>query len=197
MCSYHKIPLLILHDFDKAGFSIAGTLQRDTRRYAFQNSITTIDLGLSLQDVQAKGLESEHQYLKGNKYALMDNLRKNGATEDDIAFMFADFDTNRSTRRVELNAMTSPQFIAFIERKLTEHGIKKIVPGDDLLGETYKALVASRRLEEIIAEAIKDAEEEEDDDIPDDLADKVAAYLKKNPTVRWDAAIASILKDSE
>jgi DNA topoisomerase VI subunit A len=48
MCSDHSIPLLLLHDFDKAGFSIAGTLQRDTRRYEFQNNITTIDLGLSL-----------------------------------------------------------------------------------------------------------------------------------------------------
>jgi hypothetical protein len=35
MCGDHNIPLLLLHDFDKAGFSIAGTLQRDTRRYEF------------------------------------------------------------------------------------------------------------------------------------------------------------------
>jgi hypothetical protein len=35
MCSDHEIPLLLLHDFDKSGFSIAGTLQRDTRRYEF------------------------------------------------------------------------------------------------------------------------------------------------------------------
>ena len=61
MCHEHNIPLLLLHDFDKAGFSIAGTLQRDTRRYEFQNSITTIDLGLSLEDVRAMSLESEHQ----------------------------------------------------------------------------------------------------------------------------------------
>jgi hypothetical protein len=39
MCSEHDIPLLLLHDFDKAGFSILGTLQRDTRRYQFQNDI--------------------------------------------------------------------------------------------------------------------------------------------------------------
>ena len=62
MCSAHDIPLLLLHDFDKAGFSIAGTLQRDTRRYEFQNNITTIDLGLSLSDVEAMGLESEYQH---------------------------------------------------------------------------------------------------------------------------------------
>jgi hypothetical protein len=64
MCFDYDIPLLLLHDFDKAGFSIAGTLQRDTRRYEFQNAITTIDLGLGLEDVQAMSLESEHQFLK-------------------------------------------------------------------------------------------------------------------------------------
>jgi hypothetical protein len=57
MCSDHGIPLLLLHDFDKAGFSIAGTLQRDTRRYEFQNAIEVIDLGLSLEDVEVMGLE--------------------------------------------------------------------------------------------------------------------------------------------
>ena len=38
LCGRHGIPLLLLHDFDKSGFSIAGTLQRDTRRYTFQRT---------------------------------------------------------------------------------------------------------------------------------------------------------------
>jgi DNA topoisomerase VI subunit A len=38
ICHDHDIPLLLLHDFDKAGFSIAGTLQRDTRRYEFKKA---------------------------------------------------------------------------------------------------------------------------------------------------------------
>jgi hypothetical protein len=62
MCHAHDIPLLLLHDFDKAGFSIAGTLQRDTRRYEFKNVITTIDLGLNLDDITTMGLESEYQH---------------------------------------------------------------------------------------------------------------------------------------
>lgn len=91
MCHEHDIPLLLLHDFDKSGFSIAGTLRRDTRRYEFQNSITTIDLGLSLEDVEAMSLESEYQHHpKGDKAALMTNLRANGASEEEIVFMFRD-----------------------------------------------------------------------------------------------------------
>jgi hypothetical protein len=62
MCHDHDIPLLLLHDFDKSGFSIAGTLQRDTRRYTFTNEIEVIDLGLGLADVDAMGLESEYQH---------------------------------------------------------------------------------------------------------------------------------------
>ena len=111
MCFEYDIPLLLLHDFDKSGFSIAGTLQRDTRRYEFKNSITTIDLGLGLDDVIEMDLESEYQHHpKGDKSALIANLQENGASEEEIEFMFRDFDQLRSTRRVELNAMTSPQF---------------------------------------------------------------------------------------
>jgi hypothetical protein len=48
------VPLLVLHDFDKSGFSIAATLQRDTRRYEFENKVNLIDLGLRLEDVCRK-----------------------------------------------------------------------------------------------------------------------------------------------
>jgi hypothetical protein len=60
MCSDHDIPLLLLHDFDKVGFSIAGTLQRDTRRYEFKNDITVVDIGLS----KAAGLEVQSHLAK-------------------------------------------------------------------------------------------------------------------------------------
>jgi hypothetical protein len=102
MCSKYDIPLLILRDFDKAGFSIAGTLQRDTRRYEFKNSFQVIELGLSLTDVEAMGLEPEYQHHpKGRRDVLEGNLRTNGASEAEIAFMFRDFGSLRSTRRVE------------------------------------------------------------------------------------------------
>ena len=141
MCYEHDIPLLLLHDFDKAGFSIAGTLQRDTRRYEFQNNIRVIDLGLSLADVQAMRLEHEYQHHpKANRAALIANLQESGATDEEIQFMFQDWDRLRSTRRVELNSMTSPQFIEFLQRKLQENDIGKIVPDHELLAEAYTAI---------------------------------------------------------
>jgi Topoisomerase 6 subunit A/Spo11, Toprim domain len=59
LCAAHAVPLLVLHDFDKSGFSILGTLRRDTRRYAFRNRIAVVDLGLRLEDVEDSGLETE------------------------------------------------------------------------------------------------------------------------------------------
>jgi hypothetical protein len=192
MCHDHDVPLLLLHDFDKAGFSIAGTLQRDTRRYEFQNSIEVIDLGLSLADVEAMGLESEYQHHpKGRRDVLEENLRTNGASEEEIAFMFRDFGTLKSTRRVELNAMTSPQFVAFIERKLKENGVTKIVPEQELLAEIYTGMERGRRLEE----AAEDLEkiDMEDFEPPNDLEKRVRKMLKTDPAMRWDAAVAKIV----
>ena len=57
LCADHDIPLLVLHDFDVSGFTIAGTLQESTRRYEFTRTFTVIDLGLRLADTD--GLESE------------------------------------------------------------------------------------------------------------------------------------------
>jgi hypothetical protein len=182
MCSDHDIPLLLLHDFDKSGFSIAGTLQRDTRRYEFQNSITVVDLGLSLEDVEAMGLESEYQHHpKGQRRALEENLRTNGAREEEIAFMFRDFDRLRSTRRVELNAMTSPQFVAFVERKLRENGVAKIIPDQDLLAEVYAGVARGRRLEEAVEHI--DEIDVKDCKPPKDLEKRVRKMLGKRPAM--------------
>jgi hypothetical protein len=191
ICAEHDIPLLLLRDYDKSGFSIAGTLQRDTRRYQFQNSIKVINLGLGLADVQRMRLESEYQHHpKGKKSALIANLRKNGATEQDIAFMFRDFDELQSTRRVELNAMTSPQFVAFVERKLKEHGIAKIIPHKKLLAKVCTGLERGRRLEQAIARLTPDMKGYKP---PDDLEGRIRKLLKKNPHIRWDAALAMIV----
>ena len=52
-----QVPLLVLHDFDKAGFSILGMLSRSNRSVPYRRKIDVIDLGLRLADVEAEGLE--------------------------------------------------------------------------------------------------------------------------------------------
>jgi hypothetical protein len=79
-----------------------------TRRYEFQNSITTIDLGLRLIDVRELGVEAsaEAVFDRGSDAARRRNLLLNGATREEAEFLLR--------RRVELNALTSDQLVAFV-----------------------------------------------------------------------------------
>jgi hypothetical protein len=144
------------------------------------------------------GLESEYQHhSKGDRCALEENLRTNGATESEIAFMFQDFDRLRSTRRVELNAMTSPQFIDFVERKLRDNGIAKIIPDQALLAKVYASLEKGRRLKEAANDIQKKINTSDGSEAPADLEQRVTTILEKYPAMRWDDALTTIVGDEE
>jgi hypothetical protein len=182
LCAAHEVPLLVLHDFDKSGFSILGTLRRDTRRYAFRNRIKVVDLGLRLEDVEGSDLEMEDVVHRSDPAP---NLRENGATAEEIAFL--------RTRRVELNAFASADFVAWIERKLEQHGVAKIVPHQDALILAYRRSVASRyvalRLQGTVEEAQRHAAETL---VPDDLAALIAAALRDDRAQSWDRVVQRI-----
>jgi len=85
VCGTYGVPLLLLRDFDIAGFAISASFQKDTRRYQFQQPFEVIDLGLRLEDAESWGLVSEEVYFKPNPRS---NLEENGATADEIAYRF-------------------------------------------------------------------------------------------------------------
>ncbi len=147
-----------------------------------------IDLGLRLADVEELGLESETAFDRGDEEARRKNLRENGASEKEIKFLLK--------KRVELNALASDQLVAFIERKLDQHGVKKIIPDEDQLAEVYRLFVRSRRIEEIIEEALED-EDDSDIPVPRDLQSRVKIYLKKNSAARWDHAVATLAANAK
>ena len=135
----NNLPLFVLHDFDVAGFMIFGTLQRDTRRYQFSNTIEVIDLGLRLDDIA--DLEREPAAAsRTSDNILRDQLAENGATDTEIVILLRE--------RVELNAMASDDFIEMIERKLKDYGLPKVIPDDNLLGEVYEEFHHSKELRE-------------------------------------------------
>jgi Topoisomerase 6 subunit A/Spo11, Toprim domain len=179
-------PLFVLHDFDFDGFKILGTLQRDTRRYQFASVPNVIDLGLRLDDVG--DLETEPAAAtKVNEHSLRRQLAQNSATGEEAEFLLND--------RVDLNAMTSEALIEMIERKLDDYGLKKVVPGDDLLEKTYLAFHRSNELEEEF-EKIEERFKESPIEVPKDLRDQVGAILKEHPDLRWDDAIQAVLDEA-
>jgi hypothetical protein len=178
MCGQHQIPLLVLHDFDKSGFSILGTLSESNRRYLFRHQISVIDLGLRLDDID--GLQSEDVFDRGSPAKIRENLRSNGATAEEIEFLLE--------QRVELNALASDELVAFIERKLAEQGIAKVIPRKEQLGEAYRLFVRGARIEEIITAALEEQTDEKID-VPADLDERVRQHINEHPKVRWDRAV--------
>jgi len=198
LCGGYDIPLLVLHGFDKAGFSILATLTGDNmkledegyNRYEFQHDIQVIDLGLRLTDVHAYNLESELVSYKSDPSG---NLAENGATADEIKFLCGKYSYTRTRgERVELNAFTSGDFITWIESKLKEHGIEKVVPDAETLDTAYRRALQieliRQQLPAIISKTGKQAEAAK---VPKALDKTVRKGFKADSAQSWDDVIAT------
>jgi hypothetical protein len=186
------VPLLVLHDFDKAGLEIAQNLTSVSQaaidqgrvRYRFQNEIQVIDLGVRLEDVEQWNLESERVRFKRDFGP--DSL----ATTDEQKFL-------RSNRRVELNAFTSPDFMKFIEAKLAAHGVKKVVPDGELLADAYRRAYQiqyiNRQIETFRQAATQLAEAAP---VPKDLRRRILARFTRSPAKSWDDIVAEIAAEA-
>ena len=193
LCGGQRLPLLVLRDFDNAGFTIAHTLSNDTRRYGFDHEVNVVDLGLRLDDVRGWGLESEA--VNYGKSDPRPNLLDKGATVEEVAFLHAGVNAagQHHGRRVELNAFTSDQFIRWIEGKLDLHGIGKVVPAAADLTTAYRRALATHEVNAALpklAEAARLAADERP--VPRGLAGRVERMVQADRGMPWDVAIAKI-----
>jgi hypothetical protein len=180
--------ILVLHDFDRSGFSICGTLGTDSRRYWFFNKPPIRDIGLRLADVVEMDLQSEPvPSVGGVEWAQRaDTLRRHGATPEEISFL--------RNRRVEINAMTSRQIIDFIEKKFAEHGVKKLIPDDETLDQHARRVIKDRLTKDILDTFTADIERDTGGaELPKDFRQQVERVLEEHPELPWDAAVALIL----
>jgi hypothetical protein len=180
----HGVRLMVLRDFDIAGFSIRKTLTESGRRYRFENTLDFVDLGLRLVDVERLALQSEAVAVGKDEDATRRRLRINGASEAEADFLLGG-------RRVELNAMPSDVFVRFVEDGLRAHGIAKVVPGLKLLAETYAAMKRGVAVKTALRTEIRRLTAEPVE-TPPDLAARVHAYLAARPTASWPTAVAAV-----
>jgi hypothetical protein len=185
------VPLFVAHDFDKAGFEIAQRLttvsdyaqENDLVKYTFENEIDVTDLGLRLTDAEQYGLKSERCTFKG--HFAYDSF----ATKEEKEFL-------RSNRRVELNAFTAPQFIEWLETKLSHYLGKRLIPSDDILQDAYRRAIAVAQINEAIdaarEEAILNAQSAE---VPEDLRAQLEDRLKDSPHA-WDKELYNFVSES-
>jgi DNA topoisomerase VI subunit A len=187
ICHREGIPLLVLHDFDKAGFSICQNLSRvswaaedaNSVAYRFKNEIQVTDLGLRLEDVNKYELKSERCRFIGYFDSDWD------LTEEEKSFL-------SGNRRVELNAFVrSADFVKFIEEKLRRAGIKeKLIPDDDVLFRAYRRARVVCKINAFIEDIEGEADEEE---IPQTLRKQIRKALTAERATSWDKALFDIV----
>ena len=191
VCSSSGIPLLLLRDFDKAGFAIAASFRNDTRRYQFVQPFEVVDLGLRLEDVQSWDLVSEDVHYTANPRG---NLLKNGASAGECVYLCEGGNhKNYYGRRVELNSFTSDDFIKWIESKLDDQGVKKIVPDKDKLKDAFARAIKVAFINNAIEAAQEHAEEAaQKNPLPKTLKRMIDKRLKEDPTLSWDKVVAHL-----
>jgi hypothetical protein len=187
--------IFVLHDFDKSGFSILGTLGVSGRRYQFKHQVEIIDLGLRLRDIdeierlegyrlqsEPIDLPTDPQKRERKFVSQARTLARHGATPEEIEFLRAD--------RTELNMMYAPTFIALLERKFAAYDVHKLIP--DL--ETLQTHTLRYRQWQLTKELLDEHQDELKKKasalpMPEDLQSAVSALLEEHPQWAWDRAV--------
>lgn len=116
------------------------------------------------------------------------NLMRNGATPEEAEFI-------SEGRRVELNAFTSGDLVAFIEAKLAGCGIQKVIPDPETQLAAYRRALRN----EFIQDRFGDLKEEADEFVAAATAPtltlEVSKLLQQDPSLPWDEAVRRVACD--
>jgi hypothetical protein len=147
------VTVLVMHDFDKSGFSILHTLSHDTPRYRFRHRPRVVDLGLRLADVRRLELPAEEVHYRGIKRDPRLLLKRCGASKAERNFLVNPASApGWHGQRVELNAMRPAVFIEYLEGKLREQGVGKVIPGADGLTAAFQRTRQGLLLQRVLGE---------------------------------------------
>lgn len=199
--------LFVLHDADHSGYNIARTLREETARMPGY-SVDVIDIGLFLEDALALGKRPE-TYTRRKQ---MDEAVEASLTDVERQYFTGEEhrDANGKpywiAQRVELNDLSSPQLVEYVERKLVERGVRgKVVPPEgelpDLAEDIYRD-EADKWAESVLEEALDwNAIKKQ---IAEDLMEKfklgnseryIRARFKNDDTLPWRDALRDVLAD--
>ena len=137
-----EILFFCIHDADAAGTKIYETLQDGTMARPGRR-VRVVNLGLDPEEAMEMGLEVETAERSVSRRPVA------GYLSDEWREWLQD-------KRVELNAMTSPQFLQWLEAKIAAHGVRKVVPDNQVMRKTLQAevnaLTARQVQEQILRE---------------------------------------------
>jgi uncharacterized protein (DUF2267 family) len=197
-----KYKLFVLHDADPHGYNIARTLREETARMPGY-SVDVIDIGLTVVDALA--LEMEEETFSRQK-ALAGALELSDIEHEYFIGRQVTFGKKPQwiAKRFELDTMTSPQMIAYVEQKLKEHGANtKVIPPDeyitDWMQEQYERQLRDTVMDEIkkrldVHSLVQKACEKFDAPAFDPSA--ICEKLQDLPPIRWNDVAQGIVRKS-
>jgi hypothetical protein len=194
----HDEPCTIfcVHDADAYGTMIYQTFQEETKARGARK-IKIVNIGLEPWEALAMGLEVEDVEAGDRHKPVADYV----LDREDVAPNGESWEQWLQTHRVELNAMTTPQFITWLDSKLAGHS--KLVPPADVLAaeleerieEKLRANITERilreaRIDDQVAEAIAAIEKP----TPAALAEGIRELFESEPDREWRDHIEAIVK---
>jgi hypothetical protein len=206
------VRMFAIIDGDAHGSMIYQTLVEETKARGARN-IEIINLGLFPWEALAEGLPHETgvgeqrrkrgkpryapvaQYIKSRD---SENRRTGNPNNE------PDWQTWLQDNRVELNAMTSPQRVAWVERKFSEYDVKKVIPPDTVLKQTLADKLQAEIEEVVNEEALKTAQDWIAEEIKkrlkaiqlprnDELRKSITEFIAILPKDNWETIIAVIV----
>jgi hypothetical protein len=183
----HDEPVTIFcaHDADAYGTMIYQTFQSATKARGARK-ITIVNIGLEPWEAVAAGLEVEDVEEGKQRKPVADYVldREDGDYWEEWL----------QTHRVELNAMTTPEFIAWLDDRMQEHGGIKLVPPDAVLAAELEQRLAAKMRAAVIDRILREAGADEQIDtalaaIPRptvaDLKASIADAFEQEPASGW------------
>ncbi len=146
----HDEPVTIfcVHDADAFGTMIYQTFQEETKARGARK-IKIVNLGLEAWEGIDMDLEIEEVPRGGQRKAVASYVLERGDGDHWGKWL--------QTHRIELNAMSTPEFIGWLDRKMAEDGTGKLIPPPEVLeaelAEQIEAKVRAAVTERILREA--------------------------------------------
>lgn len=159
----------------------------DANTHDFYNFI---NLGPRYDEVDRMNLQSEPVEYESTIDPRI-NLRLSGATEDECKFLVQGMRHGHwFGERVELNAMTSDQFLSWLAQRLADTGVVKLVPAEDTLRVAYRQALQRAYIQKAV-DAANAAYDRRAVTIPNDLAETIRQRIA-GTTQAWDDAIFAL-----
>jgi hypothetical protein len=140
------IDVFCVHDADAYGTMIYETFQEATRARGARK-IQIINLGLEPWEAVEMGLEIEEVEEKDRRKPVADYVRER---RDGVHW-----EKWLQTHRVELNAMTTPQFIAWLDAKLATYS--KLIPPADILATELNTRIEAKVRDAVTERILREA----------------------------------------